>query len=76
MKTITYKNGLTLPVEQFIILEHQGLSPVGPFGSEQDAHDYYKRNQPTGLEYLAPPAIVRLMRPAPIGGYQAAEART
>jgi len=50
--------------EQFIITAGYGIHlPVGPFPSEEAAHAEYRRNQPTGQDYLSPPTIVRLLRP-------------
>lgn len=53
--------------EQFIITygDYMGGSPVGPFPSEEAAHDYYRSNKPQGTVYLTKPTIVRLLRPAP-----------
>lgn len=51
--------------EQWIIVDGEhNTSPVGPFVSEAEAHAEYKRNQPSGQEYLRAPTVVRLLRPA------------
>lgn len=62
---IVYRDEYERFDEQWIITggEHN-TSPVGPFTSEAEAHAEYKRNQPQGQEYLCPPTVVRLLRPA------------
>jgi len=58
---------LTAHREQFIITAGTNIhSPVGPFGSHDDAEDHYKANQPQGQGWLAQPTIVCLLRPAAV----------